>query len=72
MSHQPFRGMTVGIVGAGQLARMTLPVAESLGIDIKLLAEREDDSAAMIGKHVDLGSPHPLTICAGLRRAATS
>ncbi len=56
----PFRGMTVGIVGAGQLARMTLPVAESLGIDIMLLAERDDDSAAMIGKHVDLGSPQSL------------
>jgi 5-(carboxyamino)imidazole ribonucleotide synthase len=49
--------MTIGIVGAGQLARMTLPVAESLAIDIKLLAERDDDSAALVGKHVDLGSP---------------
>ena len=56
----PFRVMIVGIVGAGQLARMTLPVAESLAIDIKLLAERDDDSAALVGKHVDLGSPQSL------------
>ena len=56
----PFRVTTVGIVGAGQLARMTLPVAESLAIDIKLLAERDDDSAALVGKHVDLGSPQSL------------
>lgn len=66
--HPPFRGLTVGIVGAGQLARMTLPVAESLGIDITLLAEREDDSAALIGKHVTLGSPQSLD---DLRRLAT-
>lgn len=57
---QPYRGKTVGIVGAGQLARMSLPVAESLAIDIALLAEREDDSAALIGKHVQLGSPQSL------------
>ena len=66
---QSFRGMSVGIVGAGQLARMTLPVAESLGIEIVLLAEREDDSAALIGKHVQLGSPQSLD---DLRRLATS
>ena len=55
-----YRGMTVGIVGAGQLARMTVPVTESLAIDIKLLAERPDDSAALIGKHVEIGSPQSL------------
>jgi 5-(carboxyamino)imidazole ribonucleotide synthase len=52
-----FQAVTVGIVGAGQLARMTLPVSESMAIDIRLLAERHDDGAALIGKHVELGSP---------------
>ncbi len=47
----------VGIVGAGQLARMTLPAAISLDVEIRLLAERADDSAAFMAKHVEIGSP---------------
>lgn len=48
---------TVGIVGGGQLARMMVQAAIPLGIDIRVLAERPDDSAARVAPYVDLGSP---------------
>ncbi len=38
----------VGMVGAGQLARMTAQAAISLGIDFRVLADTPDDSAAQI------------------------
>ncbi len=47
----------VGIVGAGQLARMMVQESVPLGIALRLLAERADDSAARIGADVVLGSP---------------
>ena len=43
---------TVGIIGAGQLARMTIAPAESLGVNLLLLAESAADSAAQIAPHV--------------------
>lgn len=43
---------TVGIIGAGQLARMTVAPAEALGINLLLLAESAEDSAAQIASHV--------------------
>lgn len=43
---------TVGIIGAGQLARMTVSPAESLGINLLLFAESSQDSAAQIAQHV--------------------
>ena len=49
---------TVGIVGAGQLARMSLEAASALGIEVVLLAEREDESAARVAAQVLIGSPH--------------
>jgi 5-(carboxyamino)imidazole ribonucleotide synthase len=51
------RAPRVGMVGAGQLARMTYQAAISLGISLKLLAERPDDGAALIASDVALGSP---------------
>ncbi len=48
---------TVGIVGAGQLARMTIQAAISLGIPIRVLATRADESAARISPCVEIGSP---------------
>ncbi len=48
---------TVGIVGAGQLARMTCQAAIPLGVRVRLLAERSDDAAALICPNVTLGSP---------------
>lgn len=48
---------TVGIVGGGQLARMMIQAAIPLGIGVRLLTERADDSAARVCPEVDLGSP---------------
>lgn len=43
---------TVGIIGAGQLARMTVAPAEALGVNLLLFAESSSDSAAQIAQHV--------------------
>ena len=43
---------TVGIIGAGQLARMTVAPAEALGVNLLLFAESDQDSAAQIAPHV--------------------
>ena len=39
---------TVGIIGAGQLARMMIQASISLGIECRILAKSLDDSAALI------------------------
>src|SRR4051794_3303199 len=45
------RGMpVVGMVGAGQLARMTHQAAIALGLSVRLLADSSDDSAALIAR----------------------
>ncbi|MFC4015692.1 5-(carboxyamino)imidazole ribonucleotide synthase [Nonomuraea purpurea] len=41
-------GPVVGIVGAGQLARMTQPPAIALGIELRVLANAPDESAARV------------------------
>jgi 5-(carboxyamino)imidazole ribonucleotide synthase len=48
---------TVGVIGAGQLARMMVPPAIDLGISLSLYAASSDDSGAQIAQHVigDLG-----------------
>jgi 5-(carboxyamino)imidazole ribonucleotide synthase len=43
---------TVGMIGAGQLAQMSLAPAIALGINLKILASDESDSAAKIAKVV--------------------
>ena len=43
---------TVGIIGAGQLARMTVAPAEALGVNLLLFAESPSDSAAQIAPHL--------------------
>ncbi len=43
---------TVGVIGAGQLARMSIAPATSLGVNLLLLAADSNDSAAQIAKHV--------------------
>jgi 5-(carboxyamino)imidazole ribonucleotide synthase len=48
----------VGIVGAGQLARMTAPAAVALGIDLRVLATAFHESAAKICPDVVIGSPN--------------
>ena len=48
----------IGIVGAGQLARMTYQAAIALGVGVRVLAERPDESAARVCLLVDIGSPN--------------
>ena len=43
------------MVGAGQLARMTLAPATALGIELHLLAETDSDSAAQVARSVTIG-----------------
>ena len=43
---------TVGVIGAGQLARMSVAPAAALGINLLLLAQNSSDSAAQIANHV--------------------
>lgn len=38
---------TVGVIGGGQLARMMIPAAVALGLDLRVLAENEGESAAL-------------------------
>ena len=38
---------TVGVIGGGQLARMMIPAAVNLGIDLRVLAESAGESAAL-------------------------
>src|SRR3978361_1606084 len=45
----------VGMVGAGQLARMTHQAAISLGQSLRILADSADDGAALVGPHVVVG-----------------
>lgn len=51
---------TLGIVGAGQLARMMAQAAIPLALDVRILATRADESAARIWPNVMLGSPDSL------------
>ncbi|MDH3295629.1 MAG: ATP-grasp domain-containing protein [Acidimicrobiia bacterium] len=50
----------LGIVGAGQIARMTYQAALKLGITPSLFAERFDDSAALAAPNVVLNHPDAL------------
>ncbi|MDT4918510.1 MAG: 5-(carboxyamino)imidazole ribonucleotide synthase [Pseudonocardiales bacterium] len=45
----------VGMVGAGQLARMTQQAAIALGQSVRLLAESADDGAALVASDVVVG-----------------
>ena len=46
---------TVGVVGAGQLARMMIEASARVNIKIKLLAETPNDCAALISNNVEIG-----------------
>ncbi len=50
-------GRTVGVIGAGQLARMMAQAAIPLDIRLVLLAARADDGAAQVVPDVIVGSP---------------
>jgi 5-(carboxyamino)imidazole ribonucleotide synthase len=45
----------VGMVGGGQLARMTQPPAVALGVRLRVLTERPDDSAAQVVPDAPVG-----------------
>jgi len=59
----------VGIVGAGQLARMLLEAASALGIEVVLLAESDEDAAALSAARVLLGAPSDPEALSALARA---
>ncbi|RNB48191.1 5-(carboxyamino)imidazole ribonucleotide synthase [Agromyces tardus] len=44
--------MRVGVIGAGQLARMMVPAAIELGVELRVLAEAEGMSAAIAAERV--------------------
>ncbi|PRY68877.1 5-(carboxyamino)imidazole ribonucleotide synthase [Glaciihabitans tibetensis] len=50
--------LTVGVIGGGQLARMMVPPAVALGIELRVLAETDGSSAAIaasrVGHYTDL------------------
>jgi 5-(carboxyamino)imidazole ribonucleotide synthase len=50
----------VGMVGGGQLARMTHQAAIALGQSLRILAADPDDGAAMVAADVHLGQPTDL------------
>jgi len=43
---------TIGIIGAGQLARMCVAPAADLGVNLLLLAQQSNDSGAQITNHI--------------------
>jgi 5-(carboxyamino)imidazole ribonucleotide synthase len=57
----PQLGPVVGMVGGGQLARMTCQAAIALGVGFRILADSPDDSAARIWRDVTLGDYRSLS-----------
>ncbi|NYG20532.1 5-(carboxyamino)imidazole ribonucleotide synthase [Agromyces hippuratus] len=53
-------GVRVGVIGGGQLARMMIPAAIELGVDLRVLAEAEGMSAAIaadrVGDYTDVAT----------------
>jgi 5-(carboxyamino)imidazole ribonucleotide synthase len=60
---------TIGIIGAGQLARMLIEAATPLDIEIALLAASPSDGAARIWPDVAIGSPDDAETVAAFARA---
>ncbi|HEY8080822.1 MAG TPA: hypothetical protein VIE15_01950, partial [Acidimicrobiales bacterium] len=56
----------VGIVGAGQLARMLCEAASAMGVDTVVLAEHHDDAAVRVAGDVIIGSPRDPVALASL------
>jgi 5-(carboxyamino)imidazole ribonucleotide synthase len=57
------------MVGGGQLARMTAQAAVSLGLSLRVLADRPDDSAALVAADVELGGPDELAALSRFAKA---
>ena len=67
-----FRAPVVGMVGAGQLARMTHQASVDLGVDLVVLAKSPGDPAVLAGARALYGSPddpEALARLAGLAEA---
>jgi 5-(carboxyamino)imidazole ribonucleotide synthase len=47
----------IGMVGGGQLARMTHQAGIALGLSLRILAESPTDGAALVAPEVDIGAP---------------
>ena len=60
--------MKVGVIGGGQLARMMIPAAINLGIDLRVLAENEGMAAEMAATSVGdyRNEQEVLRFCSGL------
>ena len=52
--------MRIGMVGGGQLARMTHQAAVSLGLSLRVLADSPRDSAALVTPEVEIGAADDL------------
>ena len=59
----------LGMVGGGQLARMTAQAAVSLGLSLRVLADRADDSAALVIPDVEVGGPDDLAALSRFAKA---
>lgn len=68
----PDRLPVVGMVGAGQLARMTQQAAIALGQSLRVLAARPDDPAALVCHDVVPGAPDDLAALRALGRGAAA
>ena len=62
----------VGMVGGGQLARMTHQAAIPLGLSLRVLADSPTDSAALVAADVEVGPYVDLDVLRRSPRAATS
>lgn len=63
-----FQAPVVGMVGAGQLARMTHQAAVDLGVELVVLARRKDDPAVSAGAQTLYGEPDDPGALAALAR----
>ncbi|ACU40169.1 5-(carboxyamino)imidazole ribonucleotide synthase [Actinosynnema mirum] len=59
----------VGMVGGGQLARMTHQAVIPLGQSLRVLAQSESDPAALVARDVDLGSHTDLEALRGFAKS---
>lgn len=50
-------GAVIGMVGGGQLARMSYQESIPLGVDVRFLAQSPDDPVAQVAPNVSIGSP---------------
>src|SRR3954468_22561478 len=66
----PGRGTpVVGMVGGGQLARMTAQAAVSLGLSLRVLADTPDDSAASVVPDLEIGAADDLVALSRFAKA---